>query len=187
MSERTMSILLIVFTAIFLFIILGWGMFKSLIGLNNPHYSLARSKYDRLTGIHIYYRVILVLFIIVSSAYFLIPESKAYFLPIEWLNNDYINVLGFVILLFAFIRIIIFQAKLDKSLHLYYFNSSDQANSELVPKTERNLLKSILFVYLGMFVVVSTIATFILLLISIMIYYKRSSNRNYKIKTPMPS
>jgi hypothetical protein len=185
MTESTTSVLLIVFAAFFLFIILAWGMFKSLVGLNNPQYSLARNKYDRLKGIHIYYRIILILFIIASSAYLLIPKSKDLLLPIEWLNNDYINATGFCILLLAFVSVFIFQAKLDKSLHLYYFNSSDQANSEIVPQTERNLLKSILLVYFGMFVVVSTVATFVLLLFSILIYYKRSSNRKYRIKTPV--
>jgi hypothetical protein len=187
MNDQVMSILLIGFAAVFLFIILQWRMFKSLFGFNDPQYSLARSKYDRLKGIHISYRLILILFIFISCSYLIIPQSKKWFYPITWLDNNYVNSIGFIILFIAFVLVLYAQLKLDKSLHLYYFNTSGEGNSQLVPKTEKNLLKSILLVYLGMFIVVSTIATAILLLASVIVYYQRSSSRKYRIKSPLPS
>lgn len=186
MSDTLLSVFLIFFAGILLFIILWWRAFKRLLGFENPQYTLARKKYDRLKRIHLAYRILLVMFIACSVIYLLFPKSQKYFYPINWLNNDYINFLGLLILLVAFILIFSIQFKLDKNLHLYYFNPSEKSNAALVPKTESNLLKSILLVYVGMFVVVSTIVTAALLAASLLVYYIRSSTRKYKIKSAMP-
>jgi len=185
MSDRLLSILLIGFSALFLFIILWWTAFKKIFHLSDPTYNAARIQYDRLKGINIYYRLILVAFTVISFIYFYYPKSHDWFLAIPWLNNDYVNITGFVILLVAFVLVISNQIKLDKSLHLFYFDPALQNDSRLVPNTEKNLLKSILLVYVGLFTVVSTVATAILIVIAIFIYYLRSSNRQYRIKTPL--
>ena len=185
MSERLLSILLIGFTVLFLFIILGWRSFKAIFRLSDPSYSIARLQYDRLKGINIYYRLILVLFTATSFVYFYYPQSHDWLIPIHLLNNDYVNATGFAILLVAFILVIANQLKLDKNLHLYYFDPALQNDSRLVPETEKNLLKSILLVYVGLFTVLSTVATAILIVIAIFVYYLRSSNRQYRIKTPL--
>jgi hypothetical protein len=187
MNEKLLSILLIGFSVLFLFIILGWSSFKKIFRLDNPDYGKARFQYNRLRGIHVSYRLILIAFAIISLIYFLYPKSQEWFGPIQWLNNDYVNITGLVVLVLAFVLVISNQLKLDKNLHRYYFDPSQQSDSSLVPKTESNLLKSILLVYVGLFVVVSTIATAVLLLIALIVYYLRSSNRKYRIRTPISS
>lgn len=187
MSEKLLSIFLISFAILFLLIILGWATFKMIFSFNNPDHTRASLQYNRLKGVHILYRIILIAFAVVSMLYFIYPKSQDWLGPIHWLNNDYINITGLIVLLIAFILVIYNQFLLDKSLHNYYIDVSKQSVSSLVPKTERNLLKSILLVYVGLFIVVSTVATGILLLVSFVVYYLRSSNRQYRIKTPLPS
>lgn len=185
MSERLQSIFLVGLAGLFLFVITGWGTFKRTFGLNNSKYAAARQQYDRLKRINIGYRVILVAFIILSVIYFYFPLGQKLLIPIQWLNNDYVNITGIVILVFAFVLVLFHQLKLDKNLPHYYLDPEEQNTGRLVPQTEQNLLKSILLVYVGLFTVVSTVATAILLVTAFIIYYFRSANRQYRIPTSL--
>ncbi len=187
MSDRLVSVLLIGFAILFLFVVLAWIPLRRMFGIHHPEYTKTLHKYNRLSGIHISFRIILVAFAIVSFVYFVYPQTQSWFVPIHWLNNDYVNATGFVILFIAFILVVLNQLKLDKSLHDYYFDPLKQSDSSLVPKTESNLLKSILLVFVGLFVVVSTIATGMLLIVALIVYYLRSSNRKYRVRTPLAS
>lgn len=185
MSERLISILLVGFAVSFLMVILFWRTFRKIFGLGNPAHSASRLKYDRLKGIHFSYRVILVAFAGISTLYFVFPATQSWFHTINWLNNDWVNLVGCILLMIAFFLVIRTQIRLDQTIHEYYVDSTLPANAEMVPKTEDHLLRSILLVFTGMFVVVSTWATAVLLLMSYVVYYVRSTNRKYKIKTPV--
>jgi len=185
LSDQLISIFLTGLSALFLMIILFWGIFKRIFGIGNSDYNVSRNRYDRLRGIHMFFRILLIAFILVSFAYYYLPASKQYLYPIKWLNNNYINMIGFIMLILAFVLVLINQVKLDKTLHHFYLESKGQSDATLVPKTEDRLLQSILLVYTGMFIVVSTLATFLLLAAALLFYYLRSSDRRFKVKTPL--
>jgi hypothetical protein len=180
MSDTVMSVLLICISGILLFAILGWGILRSIIGKQkNAH------PHIRLKGIHNFYKLVLLLFIATGCLFLLIPSSRKYIGPIHWLDNDLVNGTGFIILAIAFFLIIRAQRRLDRHIHLYYQGISEQGNSKIVPDTENHLLGYILLVYAGMFIVVSTIATGILLLIALIGWYARFSSRKYKTLTQL--
>lgn len=173
MSDTLMSVLLIGISGVLLFAILGWDF------VNHS----SRNKFYRLKGIHNFYKAILILFVASSCSYLLLPSFRKYFGSMELLNNDYVNATGFVILTLAFILIIKAQKRLDKQLHMYYSNMPQQGNSKIVPDTENHLLGYVLLVYVGMFIVVSTFVTAALLVIALIGWYFRYTNRKYKTPT----
>lgn len=180
MSETLMSVLLIGISGILLFAILGWEMVTYLTG-KTP----SSVKYRRLKHIHNFYKLVLLLFIVSSCGYLLLPALRPYFGPLHLLDNDYVNGAGFIILTLAFILIIRAQKRLDREFHLYYADTSSQAKTRLVPNTENHLLGYILLVYAGMFIVVSTIANLLLLAIALIGWYIRYNNRKYKTPTQL--
>jgi hypothetical protein len=185
MSERLLSVLLIGFATLFLWIILGWATFSSFFGITDLQHSLARSKYDRLKKIHIAYKIILILFVAVDYTAFFFPSLNKYYYPISLLNNDSINIIGLVILLLALLYILYAQRRLDKELHHYYYESEEKNMNLSVPSAENHLLTGILLMFVGMFVIISTIVTALLVVSAFIVFYIRLSNRNYKVKTPL--
>jgi len=184
MSETSQSILLIGISGVLLFTILGWGVIRLITtSRHNGHTSLYKAH--RLKSINSFYRLILILFVVSSWAYLGIPSWRKYFMLLDVLDNHYVNTTGFIILVTAFILIILLQRRLDNQLHLFYSDSSYVASSKTVPQTENYLLGCILLVYIGMFVVVSTVVNLILLLIALVGWYMRYTNRQYKAPTTL--
>lgn len=180
MSDAFMSVLLIGISGILLFAIMGWEFVRRLTGNAYLHKHPHLKGQPRLRSIQNFYKLVLLLFIAVGCIFFLVPSTQKYFGPIHWLDNDYINATGLVILTIAFILIIRAQKRLDKQVHLYYPDISQQGNSKVVPNTENHLLGYILLVYVGMFIVVSTISTAILLIIALVRWYFRLASRKYR-------
>ena len=182
MSDTTMSVLLIGISGILLSAILGWDLVKRITGINS-HSRPKNNSLQRLKGIHNFYKIVLVLFIISSCGYLLMPELRVYAGPLQLLDTDYINITGFIVLVIAFILIIKTQLKLDRQFYLYYSDPGQQANSRIVPDTEKQLLGNILLVYAGMFIVVSTIVNVVLLIIALFGWYSHNANRKFKTPT----
>lgn len=180
MSDVVMSVLLIGISGVLLFAIMGWELVRKLAGSDHSKTLPALKGQPRLRSIQNFYKLVLLLFIAIGWLFFLLPSSQKYFGPIYWLDNDYVNATGFIILCIAFILIIRAQRRLDNQLHLYYFDVSQQGNSKTVPSTENHLLGYILLVYAGMFIVVSTLATGTLLIIALVRWYFRLASRKYK-------
>lgn len=105
--------------------------------------------------------------------YSFFPQVYLYALPIERLDHPVINTLGILILKLSIIWLIIAQVNIDRLRFLIKEGISIFKASHMVLYAQRLYLAGILIMSLGLFVTISSVGSFILVLIGILLL-KRS-------------
>jgi protein-S-isoprenylcysteine O-methyltransferase Ste14 len=173
MSEQVLQIYMPGFLIVFIWIVVFWHSFKKVMSVYKDFNDRTTMNYKRIKRMHYPFRIILLLFVVMTICFVLFPQYYKLFLPIQALNHPGINMTGFLILKASLIWVLVIQLRLDEALFKYSRNIDTLSSMEVVFFCERLLLKGILLMYIGMFVTISNIIGFILCVIAAFFYYKK--------------
>jgi hypothetical protein len=172
MTEDILKLYLPGFIVVFIWIAFFWRSFRKLSGIYKNFSAEYKIHYNRFERINMLYRGILIIFFIMITVFAFIPKLYKWFFPIDQLNHPAINITGFLILKIALVWIVVAQIILDKEIHKYSRDIESLAAMEMVYSTERVFLRGLIVMFVGMFVTLSNVISFILVLFSLVVYFK---------------
>jgi len=172
MTEDILKLYLPGFIVVFIWIAFFWRSFRKLSGIYKNLSADYKINYKRFKRINILYRGILIIFFIMITVFAFIPKLYKWFFPIDQLNHPAINITGFLILKIALIWIVVAQIILDREIYKYSRDIESLAAMETVYSAERTFLRGLIVMFVGMFVTLSNVISFMLVLFAVLFYFK---------------
>ena len=173
MTATALKIFLPGFALVFLWIILFWNSYKK-FGVIDKLLSNEKQYYNRLKRLHYICLFIMTVFLLMIFLYSLFLKVYNLFLPIDKLDHPVINSIGIIILKFALGWTFISQIMLDKSIYHYSEDIESLSRMERVFEAERNLIKGLLMMFIGVFTTISNIIGIGLCLFAVLFYLSRN-------------
>jgi len=172
MTEEVLKLYLPGFIVVFIWIAFFWRSFRKFSGIYKNFSAEYKISYNRFKRINILYRGILIIFFIMITVFAFIPKLYKWFFPIDQLNHPAINVTGFLILKIALVWVLVAQIILDREIHKYSRDVQSLAAMEMVYSAEKNFLRGLIVMFIGMFVTLSNVISIMLVIFGVIVYFK---------------
>lgn len=142
-----------------------WGIFFH--SDDNEHQTIKRIKSARK-----FYWVLFVLYAVIITVFSFYNNGYSIFIPIESLNHNAVNFCGLIILKLAFIFFVCSHIHINVDHKKITKQVSSHESIQRLLKSERLTLLSKLFMFVGLFVTLSNMASLIITFIAIMVYLR---------------
>lgn len=174
MTSQTLQFWLPILVTVFLGLIYVWSVIRK----NRPisiQGDVDKKLLKKWLGIRLITKVLRVLlmiatFIVISFSYF--PDLYSIFYPFHALDRLDINLLGFIIMLFSVVWMLVAQVKLSRKIVKDRDRQSNSpSNVQEIFTFEENILLGILIMLCGVFISISSLLALIVSLVSLSIYF----------------
>lgn len=169
MDYKTLQIFLPAFMVVFFGIVSLWSHFRKRkpIRLNQDYKNRITREVRLVDG---FFKILLLLSIVVALVYAYFPEYYYVTGPIAWLDIPLVNTIGVLILKCSLIWIVMAQFNIERSIALINSGVEQASFNKLLNYSQKLILTGFLIMFLGLFITISSVVAILIFLAAVVLF-----------------
>lgn len=169
MDYKTLQIFLPAFMVVFFGIVSLWSHFRKRKPIRlNQGYKNRITPEVRL--VDVFFKILLLLSIVVALVYAYFPEYYYVTGPIAWLDIPLVNTIGVLILKCSLIWIVMAQFNIERSIALINSGVEQASFNKLLNYSQKLILTGFLIMFLGLFITISSVVAILIFLAAVVLF-----------------
>jgi hypothetical protein len=183
MEEPTLKIFLTAFITVFLGTISLWAHVRKTKSIRlSPPFGKSIQKEIRL--IDTFYKCLTFIITVIIMVFALLPEYYHLAVPIDWLDNSFVNWIGVLTLATSLVWIVVAQFNIERTIALANAGVEEISFRKLVSYSQKLILTGMLMMFLGFFLTLSSILSTFIFIIGALLFerlQKFESSKSFSI------